>query len=617
MFLLFVMFAAMLAYCILTSIRFEKVLAAAVGILVLLCYVLAMFKQLQLFSWLVYASSFVLIATLFSRVVRRKVSLSVRTVFQYAITPGFVAFLLLLVLYAVSLKTHVVNATDDFNYWAVEVKSLYWQNGFVNAYQHLSPRFMSYTPGMQLFQWIALQAEGGFSEGTLFVALAVFNTVFLMPLVSEVTWKKAYSLPLYVIFLIVGPTLLFRDTFAMLRVDATLGVCLGCAMCQAWSLCHQTKPRLFDVFSFALTLCMLSLVKQIGIAWALLPISMLFVFGGKKSLVSFQRILPIALVGAVFLSWQVFTAVNQLNGVHDTIMTDTVNNMVASTWQPPKNLPLLPGALWGALTYTNRAMLVNSPTTSLVYPSMFGWLVLMIIAPVAVSFFSKSGEARSYRRLSLWMLCCAALLLLAFVVIFLTAFAPEFDSFIGDDLARLQYLLERYLGAFLLGGALLGVYLVQQSNAPLVGKWLGVVCGLVLLVNWGQIGLNLLPSEYVAVEPTDIYIYQEENFWVSDVDALDDPQDAIILYGINPTPLRPERLQYAVAPVKIITFYGDIDSQAFVDLLRNYHITHVISMDDSNPTYLAAQTFIEDGYMDTYTLYTVRWEGDRPILEYT
>ena len=108
----------------------------------------------------------------------------------------------------------------------------------------------------------------------------------------------------------------------------------------------------------------------------------------------------------------------------------------------------------------------------------------------------------------------------------------------------------------------------------------------------------------------------ESSVKASDVEALEQPNDAIILYGINPTPMRPERLQYAVAPVKLVTFYGDISAHWFVELLKNSRITHVISMDDSNPTYQVAVDFTEDGYMDTYTLYTVTWQGDTPVLVY-
>lgn len=616
MLLLCALLSLTLICCLLTGQRFEKMITTITGAAILLCYVLAMSKQLPLFSWVVYALLAMLAGYLAYRIATHQTTVTAQEVFQTAVTPALLAFIALLVFYAATLNTHAVNATDDFNYWAVMVKSLYAQNGFVDSYHHLSPRFMSYTPGVQLFQWIGLAMAGEFSEGMLFIMLAVLNSIFLLPFGSVLTWKKAYYLPLYFVFLIAMPTLMFRDTYAMLRVDATLGLCLGCALCQAWDLARQPKAAWFDVLSLGLTLSTLALVKQIGIVWAVLPITLVLFLSQKVVRAPRKWLVPLAMVVFVWISWQVFTNIRQLNGVHETNLTGTLSDMAASTWQAPENLYLLPRALWGALTFADRATLVNSPTTALVYMPMLGWLLFSILAPLLLGAFARNDQATAYKRLSVWMLCGALLLFVGFTVIFLTAFAPEFNSFISDDYARLQYLLERYLGAFLLGGVLLCVHLAQGIKAPQAAKVPVAMCAMALLINWGQLAFHLNPYQYIPSEPTDVLIYEEENFWVSDVEALDQPNDAIILYGINPTPMHRERLQYAVAPVKIVTFYGDINTREFIDLLKNSHITHVICMDDCNPTYQVAVDFTEDGYMDTYTLYTVTWHDDTPMLVY-
>lgn len=615
--LLCAMLLISLECCVLARRRFETVAPALTGVAVLLCYVLAIFTKLQWFQWIVYLALAALTGALVYRGVAHKAAVTVRSVFQYAITPGFAVFVAAVAVFTCALGTHVVNATDDINYWAVEVKSLYAQGGFVDAYHHLAPRFMSYTPGVQLFQWIGLQIAGEFSEGMLFVALAVFNAIFLLPFGSRLTWKKAYAMPLLLVFIIAVPVLVFRDAYAMLRVDATLGICLGYALCQAWSLARSEKPAMWDALSLGLTLCTLTLVKQVGFGWALLPLSLLLFFRNGKPRFAKQLLLPPAMAVFVFISWLVFAQVKQLNGLHEGIMAGTLSDILASRWQMPQNVQMLPRALWGAVTFADQSALVNHTGASLWYPSILVWVLLITATPFAVSFRAEREEAHACRRLSVWMLCCACLILLAFTGIFLVAFTTEFDSFINGTDARLQYLLERYIGAFLLGGALLGVHLAQHGKVPIAGKLAAAVGALVLLVNWGQVGFHLLPGQYTATEISEITLYQEENYWVSDVENLEEPLDAIILYGIDPTPLRPERLQYAVAPVKIVTFYGDIDENGFISLLKNKHITHVICMDDANPTYQAAQQFNEDGYMDTYTLYTVRWDGDRPVLEYS
>lgn len=615
--LILVSFAVVMGVvCIRFKTRFEVLLPAYVGFLILLCYGLALFKGLALFDYIQYGLALAALAMLAVFLRRNSPGEIFRSVFAYAVTPGTVAFVLLAGWYAYAMQGHIVTAQDDLNFWAVQVKSLYAQQGFVDAYHSLVPRFMSYTPGMQLFQWIGLQVAGTFSEGTLFTMLALFYASFLLPFAQSVTWKKAYLLPIVLAFTVAAPTFIFRDAFTMLRVDAALGVSLGYALCQAWTITQKEHATWPDYGLLALTLSTLILVKQIGVGLAILPLSIL-VFLGKRAPGRRVKVGALLLAScAVFLSWIVFAHFQQLNSLHQNTFRTTLNSITSNHWQLPATFAQLPDSLWGALRYHNAAALINSPTSALVYLPLLFWIVAAILLPLLLGALQKKGDGRIYFRLSLWWLVHSILLLLIFTVIFLTAFVPEFDSFISTDYQRLQYLMERYIGAFLMGGLLLGCHMaIRQRLFSQFGVPVALV-GLLLLSNWGQLSSNLIPSEYRVSEPTDIWMYQEENFWVDDIAALEDPLSAIVLYGVEPTPDRPERLQYALAPVKVFTFYGGLDVQGFIRMVRENHITHVLCVDDSNPTYSVAQQFVEDGYLDTYTLYAIHWDGDTPVLTF-
>ena len=45
---------------------------------------------------------------------------------------------------------------DDINYWAVDAKALYYNNGFAGKYGNVAPEFGDYPPAIQLFKWFFL-----------------------------------------------------------------------------------------------------------------------------------------------------------------------------------------------------------------------------------------------------------------------------------------------------------------------------------------------------------------------------------------------------------------------------------------------------------------------------
>ncbi|MEG0512355.1 MAG: hypothetical protein RR653_06490, partial [Clostridia bacterium] len=481
MLLLVALALIVLTSCLLLKRKFEVVLPTLTGFFILLSYFLSMFKLLFLVPWMIYGLAIALPSVLAILCATKKAKLCWKDVSTYAITPGCISLIATTLLYACVLRTHVVTATDDIYYWAIQPKSILAQNGLVDGFHHLAPRFMNYTPGMQLFQWFGLQMLGEFSEGTLFVMLAIFYSIYLLPFASQITWKKAYYLPLYLVFVLALPTVIFRDAYTMLRVDAALGICLGCALYQAWRLAANPKPALFDCFGLAMTLSTLCLVKQIGAVWALLPLSFLLVFKQKSSRSAAKLWIPIGTVVVVLASWYLFTHIQQLSGMHNQIFQETVTNMATSTWQAPEHLSQMPSAMWSAFLYCDKASLINNPTPALFYPPLLLWFAFVIATPWLLAFFAPREQKSAYRKLSIWWLCCSLLLIVGFAFLFLTAFAPEFDSFIGNADARLQYLLERYLGAFLMGGLMLSADLFTTLRKS---QWLKVLiasCAILLL----------------------------------------------------------------------------------------------------------------------------------------
>ena len=613
MLLLLSLFIILCTLCGLFKRRFEILFPTFAGISILLCYGLAWGKWLWLFPFCIYALGLLCLGFWLWCLLRKEWRGFFKTLLQCVVTPGFFAFLFLAILFSIALSEHMVYHTDDFHYWAVEVKGIWANQGLVDHIHHLSPRFMTYTPGMQLFQWIGLQVTGEFSEGMLFIMLALFYAVYLLPFAQKITWRNAYYLPLFLLFAIVFPSLIFRDSYHVLRVDCALGICFSCAIYQAWTLTRQEKASYVDCISLAVTLSVLVLIKQIGVVWAVLAFSLLPLFGRRKSLSFTKGLLILAIPAVTFGSWLLFSRLSQLSGMHVRNLEASFSSLfsIDGIRSGLENFSLLPAAIGGAIIFPNNKL-------SILPMSLLGWTLFSLLFLLALVYLLPK-----YRR-TLWKVSLTwgtffLLGLIGFAAIMLTALRPEFDSFITTNHGNLSYLMERYIGALLAGGLAFCVSLCLTCDMPKRFQRclpaFGVIF-LVLFAPWQQLQADLLlpfPDYDAAYEAL---VLQEENFWTEDVMAeLENPLEAVILYGVNPTPMRPERLQYAVAPLKIRTFYNDMSEEDMIQYFQYHKVTHVLTIDDANPTHETASLFTEDGYIEPYLLYEILWEEeDYPLL---
>ena len=611
MFLLLSFSIVLFTLCGLLRRRFETLLPILAGAMILLCYGLACFRKLAVFPWVLYALGLFCLGFLFLCLFSKERRAFFKALGQYAITPGLLAFLLLALFFFSVLREHAVYYTDDLKYWAVEVKSIWANGGLVDSYHHLAPSFMSYTPGIQLFQWIGLFMAGEFSESMMFIMLAIFYAIYLLPFAEKITWRKAYYLPLFLLFSVAFPTFLLANGYHLLQVDSALCLCLSCALRQTWKLIRQEKASLLDCFGLAIILSVLLLIKQSGALWALLAFSLLPLLGRRKSLPLSRQLVVLIIPALVFGSWLLFSALNQLQGMHLKNFDSSLTTLFVESSEGPKNTHLLSASIWGAFLF-------SYPDMSLLKIPLLGWALLPPLFTLVMARFEPDNR-RIFHRLSLWWLVLCVALLIGFGFIMLTAFRPEFDSYICMDPPRLTGLMNRYLGVFWLGSLVLCLTIAMDSQYlqrfPRLTLTIALA-GLLLFSNWKQLHLDFLSPPYDDPTTYEIFMLQEENFWTEDVFAeLENPLDAVILYGVNPTPLRPERLQYAVAPLTIRTFYGDMNEEDMVRYFQHYHISHVLTVDDENPTHATASLFTEDEYIEPYLLYEVIWEEEnRPLL---
>lgn len=110
---------------------------------------------------------------------------------------GFITYLILCIAIPITQSARMVTWWDDINYWASDLKSLYYLGGFAAKYANVSPRYGDYPPAIQLAKWYLVHMDRhAFKESLAFTGYYLFNLSFIMPCFKKITGRRAWVSPL-------------------------------------------------------------------------------------------------------------------------------------------------------------------------------------------------------------------------------------------------------------------------------------------------------------------------------------------------------------------------------------------------------------------------------------
>lgn len=184
-------FAAVILAAGLIAYREEKKLADTLGITccgcILLLYILAFFR---IMSWI----DFISIPVIILIIVRMANEGTLSEYFKKLCTVQNLCIILTLILISVSQVPRVVTWWDDINFWATDVKALFYLEGFPGKYGNVAPEFGDYPPALSLFKWLFLHIKPNeYIEGLGFAGYMCFNFILLLPIISrldEMVYRK-------------------------------------------------------------------------------------------------------------------------------------------------------------------------------------------------------------------------------------------------------------------------------------------------------------------------------------------------------------------------------------------------------------------------------------------
>lgn len=291
------------------SVRFNDTMIQTVPISMCLIgfvlYILAFFQKMFLIN-LIAPAGILFLALMARRSAvhtgrRRLLRRIRRSLYDIQFWMNVLAALLLMFL----VRHRMILEWDAYNFWGADVKSLFYRNGFADAFSNVAPSFGDYPPMVQLILWWFLNLSGKYEEGMLFSGYFAFSASILF-VVTDVQRKRgilrmtAFSAGT-VLLLIMLPGMLDTAWYRSLYMDPILGFLFGSILITIIRR-HRCTDGFYH-FKIAVLLSALTLTKSIGILWAVL--ASLFFLLWKKSdrVIRLTAVKYAGLSTAVCLTW--------------------------------------------------------------------------------------------------------------------------------------------------------------------------------------------------------------------------------------------------------------------------------------------------------------------------
>lgn len=245
--------------------------------LILVLYVLAFGRALNLIDLIMPLAAAGLVIIVCFRLHRSgQISINVASVMTYVtkyllqtLSASMVAYLFLCIILPLAFAPKIVTWWDDINFWASDLKSIYYLGGFAEKYANVSPQFGDYPPGVQLAKWYIVHMDRhAFRESLAFTGYQLFNLSFLMPLFDRLKGKKAlWGIPLaFVAWCFAGMGEIFG--YNGFCADLSMAFLFGAVLTEAVKPFSETDS--VDFVRVGTYLAVLALCKSTGYIWSFL-----------------------------------------------------------------------------------------------------------------------------------------------------------------------------------------------------------------------------------------------------------------------------------------------------------------------------------------------------------
>ena len=304
----------LITLCVIIAYLFREhiidTIPVSVSLLILVLYVLAFMKRLSMVDIILPTSAIGFLVYILMSQSRRTEFLAFLQ--EEVKTPAFALALIMLIAVPVLTSAKAVTWWDDFNFWATDVKSLYFLDGFAGKYHNVAPEFGDYPPATQLIKWFFVHMDRQeFRTGLMFAGYYFCNMAFLCPILKNLRWWNVPLMILMPISLWLFPSVAEVFSYDGCCADMTMAAIYACFLVTVTEEGHRES---FYYIKLSLLLACLILCKNTGAIWVLFGLIFLCVYKrfAEGSRLKLKNIILTALLPVIAeLSWLIFCLVNR------------------------------------------------------------------------------------------------------------------------------------------------------------------------------------------------------------------------------------------------------------------------------------------------------------------
>lgn len=233
------------------------------------------------------------------------------------ITPGTVAYIILLAIYFLLDRNAVSAKVDDLNQWQTCVRDMW----FSDSYPFHKGSFLAfprYPSGMGTLEYFITYLYGDYREGIVLFACHSIGFAFLSILYSGISWKECHKVIPVTAVIASLPILVYQSHYGIMYVDAYLGI-IGAYLFIIYFT--ENEQSLYKVVSIVLGAAFLSMVKESGFVMAGIMFMIILIdLWYHDSNHSFRKLVRdkytkryfICALAVImfFVSWEIFCTVN-------------------------------------------------------------------------------------------------------------------------------------------------------------------------------------------------------------------------------------------------------------------------------------------------------------------
>ena len=534
-------------------------------------------------------------------------------------TPAFLTALLLFLAVTVCVSGKLTSWWDDYNFWATDVKSIFYLDGFAGKYENVAAEFGDYPPGTQMMKWWFLHfSPSEFKEGLMFAGYYVCNLAFLVPLLERIKKKNIITMTIGAALLWLFPSMVEAFWMDGCCADFTMAVIYGAFLTAV--LDREGHSSLFYYGRQACYLMVLVLCKNTGAIWLAFGIlfTLLYHFLHRKDEIFAQdrKAVKSGLLAVILLpvltegSWLFFCLMNRrvakLTGVAVHMATGSMN------------IPDVQGQMVDAFVTAFLKWPLHRYSTAILNLSPL-MMVILVLAIYALPGIRKKITGKDSIFLFLSALLSAAAFYSLNLISHLTIFAVETQYLEPFGMVSS---IERYGAPFTIGSLYLIAYLVLKKENGTLGFLLCTIP--VLLTADYQGSYRALTgyrstTEEIRQEREDIVDEKAEDF-LKAVGAGTKESIGRVLYlrdVLDISWVRNAYVSFEAAPVSVM--YGNIsggttDNEALRKTIEESHAgyLYVEPLDEENRELFAP--FMDGTEFSYDTLYRITENGGRILL---